>query len=153
MQLVRRQDTWNPLRELEQFGNRLTRMFEMTPWFGENVRENLAVTDWTPSCNIAETDKEYHIRAELPDVKRDDVHVTLDQNVLTIQGERREEKEDKGIRFHRRELSYGKFTRSFTMPDDADEAKVDANFKDGILEVVIGKSKAKAHAAREISVH
>jgi HSP20 family protein len=86
-------------------------------------------------------------------VNRDDVHVTLESGVLTIQGARHEEKEEKGIRYHRRELSYGNFLRRFTMPDDADESKVDASFKDGMLNVVVAKSKAKAGKIKEIAVH
>ena len=79
--------------------------------------------------------------------------MTLEEGVLTIQGERREEKEEKDAKFHRRELSYGNFLRRFAMPDDADESKADATFKDGVLNVVIGRSKQNASKAKEIAVH
>ena len=152
MQLIRRQESWDPFREMEELSTRMNRLFGMTRW-GEGGRELLATTDWAPSCDIRESDKEYCIHVELPNVKKPDVHVTLEGGVLTIQGERREEKEEKGIRYHRREMSYGKFMRRFTMPEDADEAKVDAVFKDGMLNVSIGKTKAKVAKSKEIAVH
>lgn len=152
MQLVRRQETWDPFREMETLSNRLNRLFGMART-GNGEREHLATTDWAPACDIVETDKTYQIQAELPGVNKDDVHVTLADGVLTIQGQRREVKEEKTARFHRRELAFGNFLRRFTMPDDADESKVDASFKDGILEVVINKAKAKASKTKEIEVH
>ena len=152
MQLMRRQDIWDPFREMEALTNRMSRLFGLArgTW-GE--RETLATSDWSPSCDISETDDEYRISAELPNVKKDDVHVTLEDGVLTIQGERREEKEEQGAKFHRRELSYGSFLRRFVMPDDADESKVDASFKDGMLNVVIARSKTKPSKAKQIAVH
>lgn len=153
MHLMKR-PTWDPFRELDELSSRFNRLFSLTPWQrGDGEKEALAITDWQPSCDISETDKEYRIRAELPNVKKDDVHVTLEAGVLTIQGERKEEKEEKGERYHRREMSYGTFMRRFTMPDDADEGKVDAKFKDGLLEVIISKSKEKIGKTREIEVH
>jgi HSP20 family protein len=116
-------------------------------------REAMAITSWSPSCDITENDKEYRVHAELPNVKKSDVHVSLEDGVLTIQGERREEKEEKGLKFHRRELEYGSFLRRFTMPGDADETKVDASFENGMLNVVIGKSKTKPTHAKEIAIH
>jgi len=152
MQLIRRPEAWDPFREMEDLSSRMNRFFGLTR-AGNGERELLAMTDWSPSCDISETDTEYRIHAELPSVKKEDVKVTLDDGVLTIQGDRREEKEEKGEKFHRRELSYGHFLRRFTMPDDTDAAKVDATFKDGMLNVVIGKSKAKAPTAKQIAVH
>lgn len=153
MQLIRRQKSWDPFRELEDLSDRMNRFFGLTRWPSVEEREALATTDWFPSCDISETDKEYRISAELPNVKKEDVHVTLDSGVLTIQGERREEKEEKGVKFHRRELSHGSFMRRFTMPDDADESSIDASFKDGMLNIVIAKSKAKQSKVKEISLH
>jgi HSP20 family protein len=151
MQLTRRKEGWDPFRELEEISNRLNRFFETRGGNGEH--EVLGTVDWSPSCDITETDKEYRVLAELPKVNKNDVHVTLENGVLTIQGERREEKEEKGEKLHRRELSYGKFMRRFTMPSDADEAHVDATFKDGVLNVIIGKAGEKVKKTREIAVH
>lgn len=157
MQLVRRQETWGPFREME---DRMSRFFGPTRWPGNLLsrwpsteRELLATTDWSPSCDISETDKEYRIHAELPSVQKDDVHVTLDAGVLTIQGERREQKEEEGMKFNRRELCYGNFLRRFTMPNDADESKIDATFKDGMLNIVIGRSKPQAAKTKDIAIH
>ena len=153
MQLMRRPETWDPFREMEEFSNRMNRLFGLTRGPANGEHELLATTDWSPSCNVSETDEEYRIHAELPSVKKDDVHVTLKDGVLTVQGERREEKEEKGVKHHRREVSYGSFLRRFTMPDDADQSRVDATFKDGVLNVVIGRSKTKAIKATEIAIH
>lgn len=161
MQLMRRQESWGPLRELEELSKRMNRYMGLSMWPGtplsrwsiEDERESLATTDWSPSCNISETDKEYRVRAELPNVRREDVHVTLEEGVLTIRGDRREESEETGVRFHRRELSYGSFLRRFVMPSDADESKVDATFKDGMLNISIGRMKGKLTKGKEIAVH
>ncbi|MBP8154901.1 MAG: Hsp20/alpha crystallin family protein, partial [Nitrospira sp.] len=81
---------------------------------------------------------------ELPEVKKDDVKVTVEDGVLTIQGERKQEKEDKGTKYHRIERSYGRFVRSFTLPDSVDESKVKAEYVDGVLLLHLPKSeKAK----------
>lgn len=151
MQLIRRQETWDPFREMEALSNRINRLFGRSSGNGE--QEQLAITDWSPSCDVVETDKEFKINAELPGVKKEDVRVTLEEGVLTIQGERREEKEEKGQRFHRRELSFGSFVRRFTMPPEADANKVDAAFKDGLLHVTIAKTAPKPSSAKQIAVH
>jgi HSP20 family protein len=136
MNLVR----WNPFRELEEMSERLNRMFgrEITPRKGE---ESLTTVDWIPSVDIVETEKEYTIKTELPEVKKEDVKVSVENHTLTILGERKQEKEEKGKKFHRIERSYGCFERSFNMPDDADEKKITAEFKDGVLNVHLAKSE------------
>lgn len=118
--------------------------------FGE--REALSLADWTPSCNVSETSEEYRIEAELPGVKQDDVEVNVEDRVLTLRGERREEKEEKGKKFHRVESSYGSFTRSFTLPDDADEDRVAADYKDGLLKVRIPRTAPKESKARSVEI-
>lgn len=152
MALIRRQDPfWRPFREMEE---RMAGLLGRPWWSSQGAeRETLATTDWAPSCDISETEDEYRISAELPNIEKDDVHVMLENGILTISGERREEKEEKDVKYHRRELSYGSFMRQFTMPEDADETKVDASFKDGLLKVTITKSKEKEKAAKEIAVH
>lgn len=153
MQLLRRQTTWDPMREFDDLSKRFGQLFgNLTRWNGDPF-ETLASANWAPACDITETDKEYRIRVELPNVTKDDVHVTLENGILTIQGERREEKEDKGTKVHRRELSYGSFQRRFTMPEDVSEGKIDASFKNGMLEVLIPRSKTAARKSKEISIH
>lgn len=153
MSLLRRQ-VWDPFADLETITGRLNRLLDMgrLPIPYDNDR-SLTVTDWQPSCEISETDKEYRVRVDLPDVKKEDVHVTFQNGMLNIQGERREDKEQKGVRYHRREMSYGKFVRSFTLPDDTDGTKIDASFKDGVLNILLPRFAPKEIKAKEIAVH
>ena len=99
--------------------------------------------------DIAEDDKEYLIKAELPEVKKEDVKVG---DVLTTTGERKLEKEEQGKKYHRVERAYGSFTRSFTLPEDADPAKVSAEFKDGILKVRLAKSEKAIPKSIEVKL-
>jgi HSP20 family protein len=134
---------WNPLRELEDFQNRILNAFKpASRGNGNGGQEALAMAEWSPLVDVAEDDKEYVISAELPDVKEEDVKVTLENGMLTITGERKFEKEEKNKRYHRIERSYGSFARSFALPTDGDAGKVDAQFKDGMLRVRVAKSEA-----------
>jgi len=148
MTLVR----WDPFRELEEVSDRLNRVFNRPALPTTNGRETMVVADWVPSVDVSETEGEYQIKAEIPDVKKEDVKVTLEDGVLTIQGERKQEKEVKGKRYHRVERSYGRFVRSFTLPDVVDEEKVQAEFKDGILNLALPKSEKAKPKAIEVKV-
>ncbi|MGC4097876.1 MAG: Hsp20/alpha crystallin family protein [Nitrospira sp.] len=140
MALVR----WDPFRELEDVSYRLNQIFARPASHGSNGKEAMIVADWTPSVDISETAAEYLIKAEIPDVKKDDVKVSLENGVLTIQGQRKLEKEDKGTKYHRIERSYGSFVRTFSLPDVIQPEHVKAEFKDGILNLHLPKSeKAK----------
>ncbi|MDX2253016.1 MAG: Hsp20/alpha crystallin family protein [Nitrospira sp.] len=130
---------WSPMRELEEMSERLNRVFARQSAGESNGKELMTVADWDPPVDISETDEAFHIAAELPDVKRDDVKVTVENGVLTLQGERREEREEEGFKIHRRERSCGKFVRSFTLPDVIDAGKVTAAFKDGVLHLHLPK--------------
>lgn len=118
--------------------------------FGE--REALSIADWTPSCNVSETAEEYRIEAELPGVKQEDLEVNVEDRVLTLRGERREEREQKGKKVHRVESSYGSFMRSFTLPNDADEDKVYAEYKDGLLSLRIPRTTPEETKARNVEI-
>jgi len=134
---------WDPFGELEGLSDRLNRLMSRSNW-PTRSEEALIGADWAPAVDIQETDKEFVIKAELPEVKKDDVKVTVQNGTLTITGERKSEKEEKGKKFHRVEWAYGSFSRSFTLPDDADADKVAGDFKDGVLRVHVPKSeKAK----------
>jgi HSP20 family protein len=110
----------------------------------EGHEEQIAVPEWAPLVDISEDDKEYRIKVELPEVKKEDVKVTAEQGTLTIMGERKFEQEEKGRKYHRVERAYGSFGRSFSLPDDVSPAKVGAEFKDGVLTVHLVKdAKAK----------
>ncbi|MEZ4226062.1 MAG: Hsp20/alpha crystallin family protein [Polyangiaceae bacterium] len=152
MALIRRHEVWDPFKELEAITGRMGELLGLAKHTGNGDRESLTETNWAPSCDIKETEVEYRVLAELPGVEKKDVHVTLEKGVLTIQGERHTQKEEKNEKLHRREMSYGSFIRRFVMPSDADEGKVNATFKDGMLTVVIAKSKA-AKNTKEIAVN
>ena len=130
---------WNPFRELEDIQNRLSSRFGRTSLRGLGD-ESMTVSEWTPLVDLAEDDKEYLIKAELPEVKKEDVKVTVENGVLTITGERKFEKEEENKKYHRIERAYGSFMRSFTLPQDAAGDKINAEFKDGVLKVHLPKS-------------
>ncbi len=152
MNLIRYEPPAFPLfREMEEVADRLNR------FFGGRVRNNgekesLVVTDWMPAVDIQETDAEYLLKAELPEVRKEDVRVTVENGVLRVEGERRQEKEEKGKKFHRIERSYGTFLRTFTVPADAEETKVAADFKDGILRVHLPKTEMPRPKAIEVKL-
>jgi HSP20 family protein len=140
MNLVR----WDPFRELEGIQARLNRLF---PGMSERTEDETLFAGWSPAVDIQETDNEFILKADLPDVQKDDVKVELEGGLLTIEGERRKEKEEKGKRFHKIERSYGKFVRHFTLPTEVDGPNVKAEFKDGVLNVRLPKAaNAKAKA-------
>jgi len=136
---------WDPLKELGEMENRLSTWFGHVPVRKQvGTEESLKLVEWAPLVDIAEDDKEYLIKAELPEVKKEELKVTLKDGVLTLRGERKLEKEEKGKKYHRVERAYGSFLRSFSLPDDADASKVNAEFKDGVLKVHLPKGeKAK----------
>ena len=137
---------WNPFRELEDMSSRLNRMLAW-PTFGAGNKESIIAHSWAPAVDIAETETEYLVKAEIPEVKKEDVKVVVQNGVLSVSGERRSEKEEKGKKFHRVEREYGSFARSFQLPDDVDDTKIAADFKDGMLQVHLPKSdKAKPKA-------
>ena len=134
MQLTR----WNPFVELDEIQQRLNRLFlERTAKTGE---ANFA--DFMPAVDIEETDTDFIVKADLPDVKKDEIKVHVQEGVLAIEGERKQQKEEKGKRFHKIEREYGRFVRRFALPTEVDAAKVRAEFKDGVLSVVLPKAPA-----------
>ena len=136
---------WDPFVELEDVSKHLNRIFGRFPARIEPSRELLTMADWAPSVDITETDTAYVIKGEIPGVNKEDVKVNIEDGMLTMSGERKQEKEEKDKKFHRIERSYGSFMRSFRLPDNVDETAVKAEFKDGMLNVTLPKSaKAKA---------
>lgn len=151
MQLTR----WDPFREMEDFSDRVNRALasRMTRPFGQRgPEEDLVVVDWAPLVDVEETDKEYLIKAELPEVHKEDVKVTIDDGILSIEGERKQEKEEKTRKVHRIERSFGKFVRRFSVPPEAEDSKVAAEFKDGVLYVHVPKSPVVKPKAIEVKV-
>jgi HSP20 family protein len=143
---------WNPFKEMEQMQKRLSSLWNGEPFRIANGQEEaLTVAEWSPNVDIVEDDKEFLIKAELPEMKREDVKVTVDDNVLILSGERRQEKEEKNKRYHRIECEYGSFSRSFTLPPGTSGDKVAAEFKDGVLRVHLPKD-AKASATKSVEI-
>ena len=144
--------TWNPFGELDEVQNRLGSLFGGTfPRFG-NGNGGLKLADWSPRVDITEDDKEYLVKTDLPEMKKEEIKVNVEEGVLSVSGERKAEKEEKNKKFHRIERSYGSFLRSFTLPEDADGAKVAAEFKDGVLKVHLPKNAAAKPKAVEVKV-
>lgn len=145
---------WNPLREMEEMENRMATLFGSSPLrLTTPVREeSLATAEWIPLVDITEDDKEYHIKADLPDMKKEDVKVTFEDGVLNITGERKAEKEEKNRRYHRIEREHGRFLRSFTLPENADATKIVAEFKDGVLNLRLPKNDKGLPKVLEVKI-
>ena len=144
---------WDPFKQLEEVSERFNRVLGRFPSrrVGDGS-EAMTIADWVPTVDISEDDHEYLIKAEIPEVDKKDVKVTMQEGVLTIQGERKKETEEKGKRFHRVERSYGTFLRSFTLPEDAAEDKIRAEFRDGMLLVHLPKAEKPKPKAVEVKV-
>ena len=109
---------------------------------------------WAPTADISETKKEYLIQADLPDVKKSDIHISVSDGTITIDGERKRREEEKDETFHRIESMRGKFTRSFAIPSNVDENAIIAECKNGVLRVRLPKTKeSEPKEPKEIEVH
>lgn len=133
---------WTP--ETDIFRNRLDRMFNQMlqdVWGQQLPTEDVARRAWLPPVDIREKEDALMFAVELPGMTKDDIDITLENNVLTVAGERKFEKETKGEEYHRLERSYGHFTRSFTLPSSVRTDKVDANFENGVLHISLPKQE------------
>jgi HSP20 family protein len=117
----------------------------------ETERENLGGASWTPAVNVEETEAAYRIEAELPGLTNDDIHITLEDNVLRLSGERKLDTTVKKENFHRIERPYGSFSRSFSLPQQVDGDKVQAAFSNGVLTVLVPKAEQARSRRIEIS--
>jgi len=144
---------WSPFKEVEELEKRLSQLLgRSAPAGNGDKNEAITVAQWSPVVDISEDEKEYAIKAELPDVKKEDIKLNVHDDVLTITGERKYEKEEKGKKYHRVERAYGSFMRSFTLPEDADGTKVTAEYKDGMLNVRLPKSEKAKPKSIEVKV-
>jgi HSP20 family protein len=150
---------WSPARELmpalseEMFDMRrqINRMFDNL--FRGEVPESADLPSiWNPSVDIAERESEYVVRVELPGVSKDDVRITLEDTLLTIRGEKKQEKESKEANYHRMERSYGSFQRSFTLPASVKADTIEAIYRDGILTVTLPKADEAKRKQIEVKV-
>ncbi len=147
MNLVR----WNPWREMPTVHNPLNRFFD-DPFFRiGRMDQDPNPGMWNPAVDLYEKDDHFVIKAELPGVDKEDIKVDLKDRVLTLSGERTYDNEVKEENYYRKERSYGKFQRAFTLPTDVDSDKITAEFKDGVLRVEVPKPEEKK--AQEVTIH
>ncbi len=148
MSLIR----WDPFGEVDALFNRLLpsgfARWPQAALEGNGGRK----LEWSPSTDISETEKEYVIRATLPAVKKEDVQVTLDAGIITIKGERKQQRDDKNEKYHRVESFYGSFERSFSLPENVNADAIRCESKDGILTVHIPKTEKQEQKPKQISV-
>jgi len=143
---------WDPFRELEEVQSRLSTFLGRRSQNSDNGKETLARAEWAPLVDIAEDEHGYLIKAELPEIEKEAIKLTVENGALVLAGERKLEQEEKTKKYHRIERAYGSFVRSFGLPDDADPQKVSAEFKDGVLKVHIAKSEAARPKHIEVQV-
>ncbi len=149
MALVR----WRPTRDLMTLQEEMNRIFDR--FFGPSLleeREVMTPTTWYPNVDISENKDEFIVTAELPGMKKDDIHITYKDGVLSIEGERKQEKEEKDVNYHRVERTYGKFCRTFQLPTLVQQDKITANYKDGILEIHLPKVEEAKPKEIEVKV-
>jgi len=150
---------WNPVRELATFPSdilgmqkEINHMFDRFFRGGTLDEGDFLPTTWMPAVDLVEKNDGYVATVELPGVNKDDVKITLQENILTIKGEKKDEKETKDSNFHRVERSYGSFQRSFTLPTSVKQDKVDAQYKDGILTISLPKAEEAKSKQVEVKV-
>ena len=142
---------WNPFREFELMSSRMNNLLTRS-LLPATIDEPFTSTEWCPLVDVEESDKEYTIKAELPEVKKENVKVELENGSIRISGERKLEKQEAGRRFHRLERSYGAFERTFTLPEGTERKGVSAEFKDGLLKVHLPKGESAQHKTLAIPV-
>lgn len=140
---------WDPFGEVDTFFNR---MVSGQFWPRLSVENKGGTVQWSPSADISETEKEYLIRAELPAVRKEDIQVTVDNGVITIKGERKQQKEDKNEKFHRVENFYGSFERSFAIPENVKPDAIHCDSKEGVLSVHIPKAEVSKQKPKQIAI-
>jgi HSP20 family protein len=141
---------WEPFRDVDDVFDR---------FFAESMRrwprvpaEGRAAQDWAPAADVSETEAEYLIKADLPEVRKEDVSITVQDGVLTLSGERRQEKRAEGEKLHRIERVYGSFARRFALPENADEQGITAECRDGVILIHIPKVRVVQPQPRQITI-
>lgn len=142
---------WEPVRNMVTLQDRINRMFEDIFSRATENDDDAVVGGWRPSVDIYDRDDAIVIKTELPGVAKEDVYVEVKENILTLKGERKIEKEEAEGTYYRKERLYGKFQRSFTLPVETDSEKIKASFKDGVLVLEIPKPEEKK--PKQISIN
>ena len=147
MNLVR----WNPLGEMTAMLNRINRMLNTPYWPAGRMDDDTGMGRWNPAVDLYEKDDHFVIKAELPGVNKKNIAIDLKDRVLTLSGERSYENEVKEENYFRRERSYGKFQRGFTLPADVDSDKIKAEFNDGLLQIEVPKPEEQK--PKKVTIH
>jgi HSP20 family protein len=141
---------WEPFRDVDDVFDR---------FFAESMRRWPRVgaatqqpREWAPAADVSETDGEYLIKAELPEVRKEDVSITVQDGVLTLAGERKQEKVEEQEKIHRIERFYGSFARRFALPENADEQGIRAESRDGVIVIHIPKQRVVEPQPRQIQI-
>jgi HSP20 family protein len=141
---------WEPFRDMDDVFDRFfADAFRRLP---RNAAEGRPSLDWAPPADVSETEGEYLIKAEIPEVRKEDLSLTVQDGVLTLSGERRQEKREDGERLHRVERQYGAFARRFALPEDADDQGIRAESRDGVVTIHVPKHKVEQPQPRQIQV-
>lgn len=144
--LVRRMPRTSSILSSDPFFNSFDRFFSNDQFFpvtflSRAQGEDLTERRWRPAVDVHESESAFHFTAELPGLTKDDIDITIEENNLTLSGERQFEEKEEGENYHRIERSYGSFTRSFTLPGQVDTETVKAEFKDGVLNITVPKTE------------
>jgi len=143
--------TWSPLGDLDRIGRGLLGFFGNTPsTFGWGTP--IGSCDWMPEVDVAEDENEYMLIADLPEVKKENLHVSLENGAISIYGERKARDNEDRLTYHRSERAIGRFGRSFVLPDNADTSSTRAEFREGSLSIHIPKAQPTAANRKEISI-
>ncbi|WP_283786914.1 Hsp20/alpha crystallin family protein [Bermanella sp. WJH001] len=142
-----RVSTWDPFAEMETVLNRYR------PQESKAITQAMIKADWHPVVDVSEGDDAFHVHAELAGVKKEDIEINVNENVLTLTGQRENKHEQSSKKAHRIERAYGSFARSFSLPDSADAEKIAASFNDGVLEITIPKAKHEKPSPIKVSIN
>src|SRR5215469_162118 len=127
---------WDPFRELSSLQSRVNHLFQD---FNRGQDEVTATTSFVPAVDVYEDEHKVTLKLEIPGINQEDLDISLENNTLTVRGERKFEKEEKEENFHRIERRYGSFARSFTLPSTLDKESVQANYENGVLKIALAK--------------
>lgn len=153
---------WNPIREITawlpvsdlsgEFANMQREIDRIFDRFSGGISDDNDVSTWLPVVDVVENKDDYIVKVELPGVNKDDVKITVNNGVLTIRGEKKQEQESKDKNYHRIERSYGVFQRSFTLPSSVKSDKIDASHNDGVLTITLPKAEESKPKEIEVKV-
>ncbi len=141
--------SWSPMRDLLNMQHEIGRVFDS---LFSDYDSGSFVSQWAPRIDVMEHGDAYVIKAELPGVSKNDVKITLQDNVLTLRGEKKQEKEEKDLNFYRVERAYGTFERSFTLPTGVKNDRIDATYRDGVLTITLPKVEEAKPKEIEVKV-